>query len=271
MSVQIPSKQLFRNRNVDLKALVEKIVDYFYAREFDDVDVAEDRKGGWYEIQALKKFGYFKALRVLGPRESIHVIVRGEPNEFEVMIGTGAKGVFVALGGALNALSYRGFEEDLWEYIKRQIVLVQLGEAIPYVPGAAAPPSPVPQRVEPRLVEEVTVPLVGPMRANLYCSAGPQMGQNFPLYKDVVFLGRARDSDVLLTDYTVSRKHAKIVYDGAKYYVEDMGSKNHTYVNGEILPAGQRRTLTEGSELRLGANTTLKFTSASGAEETRPA
>ena len=264
-----PSRQIFRNKNVDLKALADKIVSYFYARDFQEVDLAEDRKGGWYEIQGAKKFGYLK-LKRLGPRSAVHVIIRGEPNDFEIMVGSGGRGVFTAISGALDSLTFGGFEEDFWEYVKRQIPLTQLRE-VSVAERPMPPPMPSPMAIERPPMEEVTVPMVGPMLGNLQCMAGPQTGQNFPLYKSVVALGRARDCEVLLTDYTVSRRHAQITYDGVNFYVEDLGSKNGTFVSGQMLPPRQRQMLANGSEIRLGTNTTLKFITTMAAEETRPA
>lgn len=57
----------------------------------------------------------------------------------------------------------------------------------------------------------------------------------------------------------VSRRHAKIVAQGAQFFIEDLGSANGTFVNGQIkLSQGKRHTLASGDELKLG-ETTLKF------------
>jgi pSer/pThr/pTyr-binding forkhead associated (FHA) protein len=47
-----------------------------------------------------------------------------------------------------------------------------------------------------------------------------------------VSVGRARDCDVVLGNYTVSRHHAVLRHDGRTWLVEDLGSKNGTAVNG---------------------------------------
>lgn len=49
----------------------------------------------------------------------------------------------------------------------------------------------------------------------------------------------------------VSRIHCAIAYD-RQWYVEDRGSKNGTFVNGQRIPEGRRMTLTEGTRVSLG-------------------
>ncbi len=57
----------------------------------------------------------------------------------------------------------------------------------------------------------------------------------------------------------VSRQHARIVMQGAHYFIEDLGSANGTYLNGSTrLAQGKPQMLSSGDELKLG-ETTLKF------------
>lgn len=57
----------------------------------------------------------------------------------------------------------------------------------------------------------------------------------------------------------VSRRHARIVAQGAQFYIEDLGSANGTVVNGSLkLSQGKPHMLISGDELKLG-ETTLKF------------
>jgi pSer/pThr/pTyr-binding forkhead associated (FHA) protein len=50
----------------------------------------------------------------------------------------------------------------------------------------------------------------------------------------------------------VSRRHARILKRGAKIYVEDLGSSNGTFVNGQKLSPYFPEALTNGDNLRLG-------------------
>src|SRR5262249_3158074 len=53
-----------------------------------------------------------------------------------------------------------------------------------------------------------------------------------PLTKDRVAIGRSPDCDIMLTDAAVGRFHAQLVRDGGRYLIEDLQSRNGTYVNG---------------------------------------
>ena len=60
-------------------------------------------------------------------------------------------------------------------------------------------------------------------------------------------------TDVLLTDPTVSRGHAKIILKAGKAFVEDTGSSNGTYADGTRLQPGDRVEIADGGELKFGS------------------
>ena len=64
-------------------------------------------------------------------------------------------------------------------------------------------------------------------------------------------LGRDRDVAVWLDSPTVSRHHARIRINGRAAIIEDLGSKNGTFLRGERLATPSE--LTDGDELRLGS------------------
>lgn len=47
-----------------------------------------------------------------------------------------------------------------------------------------------------------------------------------------IVIGRERDCDLLLTEISVSRHHAELLFDGVEWWLRDLGSKNGTRVNG---------------------------------------
>lgn len=61
-------------------------------------------------------------------------------------------------------------------------------------------------------------------------------------------------TDVLLEDQTVSRRHALIVLDEGKAFVEDLGSTNGTSVNGTQVAKGERVEVESGAELKFGSS-----------------
>jgi pSer/pThr/pTyr-binding forkhead associated (FHA) protein len=68
--------------------------------------------------------------------------------------------------------------------------------------------------------------------ALLVVRRGPNAGSRFLLDQPVTSAGRHPDSDILLDDITVSRRHAefRLAEDGS-WTVADVGSLNGTYVN----------------------------------------
>jgi pSer/pThr/pTyr-binding forkhead associated (FHA) protein len=68
-------------------------------------------------------------------------------------------------------------------------------------------------------------------------------------------LGRALTCEVVLADVAASREHARIHVRGAGAAIEDLGSRNGTYVNGQRITAAR---LHPGDEIRIG-DTVLRF------------
>jgi pSer/pThr/pTyr-binding forkhead associated (FHA) protein len=65
-----------------------------------------------------------------------------------------------------------------------------------------------------------------------------------------VTVGRGRDADLVLADELVSRGHARVTPEGSGAVVEDLGSRNGTFVNGEAIHGPTR--LQPGDQLQLG-------------------
>jgi phosphoserine phosphatase RsbU/P len=63
-------------------------------------------------------------------------------------------------------------------------------------------------------------------------------------------LGRQSDSDLVLLDSRISRRHARIVRDDQGYVLEDVGSRHGTFVNGVKIEAPHR--LKSGDQISLG-------------------
>ncbi|MGQ9654866.1 MAG: cyclic nucleotide-binding domain-containing protein [Thermodesulfobacteriota bacterium] len=76
----------------------------------------------------------------------------------------------------------------------------------------------------------------------------------FPVYGQVS-IGRSPGNVIQMLDPSVSRRHAIVYSTGEKTVVEDLGSQNGTFVNGERV---QKAFLTKGDILRVG-NSLLRF------------
>lgn len=84
----------------------------------------------------------------------------------------------------------------------------------------------------------------------------------FYIDKDVVLVGRASPADGIHPEVdlgslpeagTISRRHARLVRGGDEILLEDLGSANGTFVNGERLVQGVQKPVFEKDELRFGA------------------
>ena len=69
-----------------------------------------------------------------------------------------------------------------------------------------------------------------------------------------VHIGRGKSNDITLADpgRTVSRNHARIFASDDGYVVEDLESKNFTFVNSERVSNGTQRVLQDGDVIKIG-------------------
>jgi pSer/pThr/pTyr-binding forkhead associated (FHA) protein len=82
--------------------------------------------------------------------------------------------------------------------------------------------------------------------------SGKYQGGEFPLKADrQVVIGRSSELDMVLVEDMVSRKHAKIVHAAGKLTIEDLGSTNGTFVNGEKV---KQSRIKEGDRILIGTS-----------------
>lgn len=82
--------------------------------------------------------------------------------------------------------------------------------------------------------------------------SGKYQGGEFPLKGDKqLIIGRSSELDIVLVEDMVSRKHAKITLKGGVITIEDMGSTNGTFVNGEKVKS---QRLKEGDRILVGTS-----------------
>ena len=78
---------------------------------------------------------------------------------------------------------------------------------------------------------------------------GPTGEKTMTLGRDRVSVGRSKDNDIVLADFSVSRHHAYIEKAGEEWIVEDNQSTNGIFVNGQKTARGPFRV---GDELTIG-------------------
>jgi pSer/pThr/pTyr-binding forkhead associated (FHA) protein len=82
--------------------------------------------------------------------------------------------------------------------------------------------------------------------------SGKYQGGEFPVVPEKqILVGRSSDLDMVLVEDMVSRKHAKIAMQSDQIWIEDLGSTNGTFVNGEKI---KRARLKEGDRVLIGTS-----------------
>lgn len=94
--------------------------------------------------------------------------------------------------------------------------------------------------------------------AMLLVQEGNSPKTQWPLVKSPIIIGRETDSDVQIDDRQVSRRHAQITHTDQGYTLRDLGSKNGTYLNGEVVTQ-EPRLIRNGDEVSIALCAKLTF------------
>ena len=86
---------------------------------------------------------------------------------------------------------------------------------------------------------------------------GPNRGESYSLHGGTVTLGRQEDNQIVINDSKVSRHHARLVWQGDTYSVQDLESANGTWVNQQRIR--RPTTLRPGDTLGLSPDIVLGF------------
>jgi pSer/pThr/pTyr-binding forkhead associated (FHA) protein len=93
---------------------------------------------------------------------------------------------------------------------------------------------------------------VTPQKLALRFISGKYQGGEYPLgLQAEIVVGRSSDLDMVLVEDMVSRRHARIACTETQIIIEDLGSTNGTFVNGEKI---SRASLKEGDRVLIGTS-----------------
>lgn len=102
-------------------------------------------------------------------------------------------------------------------------------------PAAASPVVQAPAKQVPRL---------------LVITAGKMAGTEIPLNNASIMIGRSEEADLTLSDDYTSGKHARLFPQGSRWFLEDLGSTNGTYLNNQQLTRAM--AVEPGASIRIG-------------------
>jgi FHA domain/Domain of unknown function (DUF4388) len=122
-------------------------------------------------------------------------------------------------------------------------------------PPPTPPPEPEPPPLQPPPPPATPEPVTAPQSLS---SAAPELvatltaddGTMHPLLEEISTIGRTPANTIALRDGSVSANHARVVRSAEGFMIEDVGSRNGTFVNSEKLSA--KHLLADGDLVRLG-------------------
>jgi pSer/pThr/pTyr-binding forkhead associated (FHA) protein len=95
-----------------------------------------------------------------------------------------------------------------------------------------------------------TTPTTRPLATRLAITEGPLKDTVIQLNGTPLLLGRAEDADLVLEDDYVSGRHARLFPQGSRWFLEDLGSTNGTFVSGN--PLSRTVAVEPGTPIRIG-------------------
>ncbi|WP_018636587.1 FHA domain-containing protein FhaB/FipA [Parafrankia elaeagni] len=148
-----------------------------------------------------------------------------EPSELVLLL---VKIGFLALLWGFVLVAVRAVRLDMFGPTQRQ------RRRQPVVARAPSPaPNARPERVRsPRQnPRPVPPPVADHTPTRLVVTKGHLAGTTIPLGPEVITMGRAPDSTLVLEDDFASGRHARLVPHDGQWFVEDLGSTNGTFLN----------------------------------------
>jgi len=100
---------------------------------------------------------------------------------------------------------------------------------------------------------------MAPQTYQLVMKVGPTPGKVIALNKNEMVIGRDASSDIIINDAEISRKHAHLTLGPAGYTLEDLGSTNGSYVNGQRLSGPH--AMRPGEMIMFGEHVELSYES----------
>ena len=91
----------------------------------------------------------------------------------------------------------------------------------------------------------------GQTKCKLVVKQGSQPGQEYEFNQAELTIGRDPTCECSLDEPTISARHARLSYHHAQWWVEDLHSRNGSFLNDE--PVRSKVVITSGDSLRCGS------------------
>lgn len=91
-----------------------------------------------------------------------------------------------------------------------------------------------------------------PVLARLSMQNGQMAGRSYLFHQDVTTIGRTNGNDLIISERTVSRRHARLWFDSGRWLLEDIQSANGTLVNNMRLIPNQPVALNDNDVINFG-------------------
>ena len=86
----------------------------------------------------------------------------------------------------------------------------------------------------------------------LYVMGGKKEHQSFDVKSETIYIGRDPENDIQIDDKYISRRHLKLQRKGNQYFIQDLNTKNGTFVNGKQINPNNPFALGEGHTIVIG-------------------
>ncbi|MFO0817723.1 MAG: SpoIIE family protein phosphatase [Pirellulales bacterium] len=87
--------------------------------------------------------------------------------------------------------------------------------------------------------------------AHFVVANGPEQGRKLELVGTEWVMGRLPDCQIVINVGAVSRQHARVFAEGGTLYIEDLKSRNKTFVNGRELVGAERHALRDQDRVKI--------------------
>ncbi len=235
-------------RNEGKEVLIEKQETTIGRYELSDITLFGDPKvARTHAILTAQPGGRF-VLRDTG-ESPLGLLVNGQPVNREIVVKNGDQ---IQIASKLLVF-YERFTKTRTVAAPRDVAeprqsAAVFGPSLAELPLPGATPQSVPMGNPGPMEESGTVILRSGL--TLVAVAGPHAGERFAVHSGDV-AGRDPSTNLPLTaDTRASRQHARFVQEGTGWVVEDAGSTNGTFVNGQRV---SRQNLTSGDTVVIGA------------------